>query len=414
MQLLSYGLADRCSSRANQALTLAAFAHMALQPLVFNEWVFGQAAAAFRRTITGSGEGDRTLQRAVRRLCLAAAALMLLKATPGALVLLGVGEPQLTPLIGLDAARALTGPSTWCRCVARAAAWPGAWVRHMAARPLWRSTHMRRQQLKTQHTQRWPCPAHHHHCACRDAPEMLCGRRLCSFNGRLHLAWSVPQLPQRCEALCLSGARTAVSSATACTTARATLPRAASAAAHHTALLTAVRARTAVSSATAPVAFTVTTPDCELIAPAARSPRNLPSPHTHTQLLPALDGLPALLHALCASAAARRRPAAAAEPDSACGGPAGDGQAGRGRRARAPVRVGVHVVRALSVAERVGVCGGVRGGRSQTAGCAQRPLLGSRRWPRAGASSPWRRCWRWSSLRPCAAAGRARRSGRRA
>jgi hypothetical protein len=142
--MLQYTVADQCQAKSNQALTLAAYVHIAFQPLVFNEFVWGQPQAAFNRPII-SVDADRVVQRTVRRLCLAAAMFTLAKATPAFLQIMDVGSPELVPLVGPSVARYLTGPGTWCR----------------------------------------------------DSSEMVCGRRLCTFSGRFHIAWSIPQLPHR-------------------------------------------------------------------------------------------------------------------------------------------------------------------------------------------------------------------------
>lgn len=80
----------------------------------------------------------------MRRLALASSCLLLLKGLPALLQLLGLaGSPALPQLLGHALTDYLTGP----------------------------------------------------HTGCPDAPEMMCGARLCSIVGKHHVGWSVPSLP---------------------------------------------------------------------------------------------------------------------------------------------------------------------------------------------------------------------------
>jgi Family of unknown function (DUF5765) len=140
LQLGQYLVIDRCDSKINQLLTWLAYVHVALQPVVFNEFVFGQPQPTFNKPII-SHEADRVLHWAVRRLATAASVLLLIKGAPALGQLLGLAEcPWLTAVLGPTAAAALAAPP-----------------------------------------------------AC--GSEMLCGAALCSVTGTHHVGWVVPSLP---------------------------------------------------------------------------------------------------------------------------------------------------------------------------------------------------------------------------
>lgn len=133
---------DKCSSSLNQLLTLLSYAHVAFQPLVFNEFVWGQPQAAFNRPII-TPYADSVMHKSIRRLSIAGAGLMLVKAAPAFLRFLALGQREL----GSVAGRLLAGPSTWCD---------------------------------------------------RGAGETMCGRQLCTFTGKAHIGWVLPMLSHRC------------------------------------------------------------------------------------------------------------------------------------------------------------------------------------------------------------------------
>lgn len=144
LQLLQYCVLDRCASTANQFLTLCAYTHIAFQPLVFNEFVWGQPQAAFNRPII-TPYADSVVHKSIRRLSQAGAGLLLVKAAPAFLRILGIGYPELAMVFGPKAAKLLAGPSIWCD----------------------------------------------------GKVEIFCGRQLCSFRGRRHIGWVLPMLPNR-------------------------------------------------------------------------------------------------------------------------------------------------------------------------------------------------------------------------
>lgn len=141
LQLLQFMVLDKCSSGLNQLLTLLSYAHVAFQPLVFNEFVWGQPQAAFNRPII-TPYADSVMHKSIRRLSIAGAGLMLLKAAPAFLRFLGLGQREL----GSVAGRLLAGPSTWCD---------------------------------------------------RGPGETMCGRQLCTFTGKKHIGWVLPMLSHR-------------------------------------------------------------------------------------------------------------------------------------------------------------------------------------------------------------------------
>jgi hypothetical protein len=145
LQVLQFTVIDQCSSKVNQALTLLSYMHVAFQPLVFNEFIWGQPQAAFNRPII-TPYADSIMHKSVRRLSIAGAGLMLAKAAPAMMKFLGLGQRELSSTLGGAAARLLAGPSTWCD---------------------------------------------------RGTGEKMCGRQLCSFTGKTHIGWVLPMLPHR-------------------------------------------------------------------------------------------------------------------------------------------------------------------------------------------------------------------------
>lgn len=147
---------DQCSSKVNQLLTLASYAHVALQPLVFNEFVWGQPQAAFNRPII-TPYADSVTHKSIRRLTLAGAGLFLLKAAPAFVRFAGLTQSDVAKLLGAQAGKMLAGPSTWCDS---------------------------------------------------GRTEAFCGRQLCSFTGKNHIGWIMPLLPHRwvkvCVLVCMS------------------------------------------------------------------------------------------------------------------------------------------------------------------------------------------------------------------
>lgn len=144
LQVLQWIVLDQCSSKVNQALTLLSYIHIAFQPLVFNEFVWGQPQAAFNRPVI-TPYADSVMHKSIRRLTLAGAVLMLAKAAPGFVRFLGLGHREIAAVLGETASRVLAGTSTWCD----------------------------------------------------RGGEALCGRQLCSFTGRTHIGWALPMIPQR-------------------------------------------------------------------------------------------------------------------------------------------------------------------------------------------------------------------------
>jgi len=144
LQLLQYLVLDQCHTKTNQALTLLAYAHVAFQPLIFNEFVWGQPQAAFNRPII-TPYADSVMHKSIRRLCLAGAGLFLFKAAPAFVKFAGVSPKEIAAVLGPRVARFLAGTNTWCDGRA----------------------------------------------------EVFCGRQLCSFKGRTHIGWVLPMLPHR-------------------------------------------------------------------------------------------------------------------------------------------------------------------------------------------------------------------------
>jgi hypothetical protein len=142
LQVLQFAVLGQCSSKANQLLTLLSYAHVAFQPAVFNEFIWGQPQAAFNRPII-TPYADSVMHKSVRKLSLAGAGLMLLKAAPAMARFLSFSPRQLSSVLGWRLADIISGTATWCD---------------------------------------------------RDA-EMMCARQLCSFPGRTHIGWSMPLLP---------------------------------------------------------------------------------------------------------------------------------------------------------------------------------------------------------------------------
>lgn len=145
LQVLEFTVLDNCSSKLNQLLTLLSYIHVAFQPLVFNEFVWGQPQAAFNRPII-TPYADSVMHKSIRRLSIAGAGLMLAKAAPAFLRFFGLGQRELGSTLGTAAAKMLTGPSTWCD---------------------------------------------------RGPGESMCGRQLCTFKGKAHIGWVLPMIPHR-------------------------------------------------------------------------------------------------------------------------------------------------------------------------------------------------------------------------
>eukprot|EP00775_Hariotina_reticulata_P012065 gene12064-12206_t len=143
LQFLQYQVTDRCDSKWNQLLTLLAYIHVAFQPLVWNEFVFGLPQPAFCKRIISTAV-DPVMHWVVRRLSLAASLLLVLKATPAFLQLFGLNSSAL--------------------------------LQHLPVAQL--SSYL--QPIET---------------GCIQHPEMICGPRLCSMQGKFHVGWSVPSLP---------------------------------------------------------------------------------------------------------------------------------------------------------------------------------------------------------------------------
>lgn len=145
LQFAQYMVVDQCDSKVNQLLTWLAYCHVSLQPIVFNEFVWGQPQAAFNKPVI-SKEADQVLHWTVRRLASVASGLLILKGLPALLQLLGLSAAVTSLLggvLGSQAAGYLAAPAA----------------------------------------------------CCADNAEMLCGQQLCSISGKFHIGWSVPQLP---------------------------------------------------------------------------------------------------------------------------------------------------------------------------------------------------------------------------
>lgn len=142
LQVLQFLVLDQCASKLNQLLTLLSYAHIAFQPLVFNEFVWGQPQAAFNRPII-TPYADSVMHKSIRRLTAAGAVFMLAKAAPAFARFLNLGQREISNVLGATAGKVLTGTSTWCD----------------------------------------------------RGGEALCGRQLCSFTGQVHIGWALPMLP---------------------------------------------------------------------------------------------------------------------------------------------------------------------------------------------------------------------------